>query len=182
MSEITILGIDPGSRQTGYGVIRSVGSSLSFVAAGTIKACREERDEFPDRLATIYRELTDVISTYSPTVAAMETLFFAKNALSALKLGHARGAAMLAAVHGELEIYEYTPLEIKQSVTGYGKAEKEQVKHMVRLLLNIKTGLQQDASDALATAICHASNAGMEKRTGQGRGGPGKSGLKTRNI
>lgn len=161
-----ILGIDPGSRITGYGLVYAEGSRLSLVASGTIKAYTGESSTFPERLVKIYEKLSSVIAEYSPDAAAIESLFFAKNAMSALKLGHARGAAMLAAAHGGLKVYEYSPLEIKQSVTGYGKAEKEQIRHMVSLLLNIRKDASYDESDALAAAICHASNRRMETKTG----------------
>lgn len=149
-----ILGIDPGTRITGYGLIEKVGNRLLHVDNGAIYT----RTDAPlsDRLKTIYDGLCRVIGEHAPETMAVERIFVAKNALSALKLGHARGVAMLAGVHAELPVAEYTAVEVKKAVVGYGKAAKLQVQQMVRVLLNLPEIAQEDASDALAVAICHA--------------------------
>jgi crossover junction endodeoxyribonuclease RuvC len=149
-----ILGIDPGSRITGFGLIEKDGNRLIHVDNGAIFT----RSDAPlsNRLKTIYDGLTGVIADHAPTMVAVERIFVAKNALSALKLGHARGVAMLAGVNAGLPVAEYTAVEVKQAVVGYGKAAKTQVQQMVRVLLNLPEIAQEDASDALAVAICHA--------------------------
>jgi crossover junction endodeoxyribonuclease RuvC len=149
-----ILGIDPGSRITGYGLIEKTGNRLIHVDNGAIYT----RTDAPlsDRLKIIYDGLTQVIADHAPDTVAVERIFVAKNALSALKLGHARGVAMLAGVNAGLPVGEYTAVEVKQAVVGYGKAAKTQVQQMVRVLLNLPEIAQEDASDALAVAICHA--------------------------
>ncbi|MDK2848794.1 MAG: crossover junction endodeoxyribonuclease RuvC [Desulfuromonadales bacterium] len=149
-----ILGIDPGSRITGFGLIEKDGNRLIHVDNGAIFT----RSDAPlsNRLKTIYDGLTGVIADHAPTMVAVERIFVAKNALSALKLGHARGVAMLAGVNAGLPVAEYTAVEVKQAVVGYGKAAKKQVQQMVRVLLNLPEIAQEDASDALAVAICHA--------------------------
>ncbi len=149
-----IFGIDPGSERTGYGCVEANGSRHHLVACGAISS--PSSDAFPDRLARIHRELTALLSRCRPDCVAIENLFHANNVRSALKLGHARGVAMLAAVEAGCEVVEYTPAEIKRAVVGYGRAEKHQVAQMIKLLL----GLDQppapfDATDALAVAICH---------------------------
>ena len=149
-----IFGIDPGSERTGYGCVETDGRRHHLVACGAIAAVAG--DTFPHRLARIHRELTALLSTCQPECVAIENLFHAANARSALKLGHARGVAMLAAIQAGCEVVEYTPAEVKRAVVGYGRAEKRQVQQMITLLL----GLDQpptpfDASDALAVAICH---------------------------
>ncbi len=151
----TIIGIDPGSRATGFGVVESSGSSLRCLGAGVIRVTGETA--FANRLDRLYSGVAKAIEQYTPTVFAIEDLFFARNAKSALKLGHARAAAILAAVHHGLPVYEYTPLAVKKAVVGYGKAEKGQVQQMVRILLNLCSPPAQDAADALAVAICHAN-------------------------
>lgn len=149
-----ILGIDPGTRITGYGLIEKLGNRLLHVDNGAIYT----RTDAPlaDRLKTIYNGLSRVIADYAPEAVAVERIFVAKNALSALKLGHARGVAMLAGVNAGLPVAEYTAVEVKQAVVGYGKAAKPQVQQMVKMLLNLPEIAQEDASDALAAAICHA--------------------------
>ena len=151
---VRIFGIDPGSERTGYGCVETDGRRHHLVACGAITAIAG--DSFPHRLARIHRELTALLSTCRPECVAIENLFHAANARSALKLGHARGVAMLAAIQAGCEVVEYTPAEVKRAVVGYGRAEKHQVQQMITLLL----GLNQpptpfDASDALAVAICH---------------------------
>jgi crossover junction endodeoxyribonuclease RuvC len=151
-----ILGIDPGTRITGYGIIDKSGNHLRHLDNGAIHT----RTDAPlaDRLQTIYDGLCGVIAEYGPHAMAVERIFVAKNALSALKLGHARGVAMLAGVHAKLPVAEYTAVEVKNAVVGYGKAAKAQVQQMVRILMNLPEIAQEDASDALAVAICHANS------------------------
>lgn len=150
-----ILGIDPGSRITGYGVIEKAGSRLEFVTCGVIKA--KQSLSFPERLKTIHDGILEVIAEHGPIVAAVEDVFVAINPRSALKLGHARGVAILAAMQHGLTVCDYTPRMIKQAVVGYGNAEKVQVQQMVRVLLRLSSSPSADASDALAVAICHAN-------------------------
>jgi crossover junction endodeoxyribonuclease RuvC len=152
---VRVFGIDPGSDRTGYGCIDSDGRRHRLVVCGAIKS--SAADTFPDKLAAIHRTLTDVIAECRPECVAIENLFHATNVRSALKLGHARGVAMLAAVQAGVPVVEYTPAEIKRSVVGYGRAEKVQVGFMVKLLLGLETvPSPHDAADALAVAICHA--------------------------
>lgn len=155
-----ILGIDPGSRTTGFGVIDKVGARIGYVACGTIRTAG--CGTFSDRLLTIYEGLRNVIDRHRPDVAAVEDIFIARNPSSALKLGHARGVAVLAAMRCDLLVYEYPPRVVKMAVAGYGQAEKEQVQHMVRALLELTDSPSQDAADALAVAICHANQTVME--------------------
>ena len=149
-----IFGIDPGSERTGYGCVETDGRRHHLVTCGAISA--HAADSFPDRLARIHRELAALLSACRPECVAIENLFHATNARSALKLGHARGVAMLAAVQAGCEVVEYTPAEIKRAVVGYGRAEKHQVGQMVKLLLGLKAApAPHDAADALAVALCH---------------------------
>ncbi|MBF0523519.1 MAG: crossover junction endodeoxyribonuclease RuvC [Deltaproteobacteria bacterium] len=147
------LGIDPGSRVTGFGVVEQRGYDLVYIGSGRLAP--GDALPFPARLNVIYQGLMEAMNQYRPTEAAVEDLFFAKNAKSALILGHARGVCLLAAENSGLPIFEYSPRQIKQSVVGYGAAAKEQVQEMVRLLLGLPERLPKDTSDALATAICH---------------------------
>jgi len=148
-----ILGIDPGSVATGYGVINTEGQQHQLVAFGTIKA---GKGDFPERLKTIFESICGIIEEYQPDQFAIENVFVSRNAASALKLGQARGAAIVAAVHSNLPVAEYAPREIKQALVGKGNAEKSQVSHMVGLLLAINDEIPEDAADALAIAICHS--------------------------
>jgi len=166
-----ILGVDPGSRVTGFGLIRAEGARLDYVGSGCI---RVGEDELPGRLKRIFECLTEIIEEHRPTELAIEQVFMARSAGSALKLGQARGAAIVAAVRLGLPVYEYSARRIKQSVVGNGAAEKEQVQHMVRALLRLPAAPQADAADALACAICHAHG-------GQGLGGLSTAGLRLRN-
>lgn len=152
-----IIGIDPGSRLTGYGIIELDGAKLRFVDAGTI---RTETSEMPERLKRIFAGIERIVKFHGPTEAAVEQVFMAQNPDSALKLGQARGAAIAALVNLDLQVAEYTARQIKQSVVGYGAADKEQVQMMVMKLLNLSIKPQQDAADALAAAICHAHASG----------------------
>jgi len=149
-----ILGIDPGSRITGYGLVEKIGNRLRHMDNGAI--ITDSKAPMPERLQVIYRQLNRIIDEYAPQAVAIERIFVAKNALSALKLGHARGVAMLAGVNAGLPVAEYSAVEVKNAVVGYGRAAKTQVQHMVRVLLALPEIAQEDASDALAVAICHA--------------------------
>ncbi|WP_457673055.1 crossover junction endodeoxyribonuclease RuvC [Thiolapillus sp.] len=149
-----ILGIDPGSRVTGFGVIDSDGRQSRHVVSGCIRTASKD---FSARLGEIFNGISEVLEEHAPQQVAVEQVFMAANASSALKLGHARGAAITAAVVAQRPVFEYTPRAVKLALVGTGAAEKEQVQHMIRLLL----GLQQqamglDESDALAVALCHA--------------------------
>ena len=149
-----IFGIDPGSERTGYGCVETDGRRHHLVACGAITA--SAGDEFPQRLERIHRELTRLLAACAPDSVAIENLFHAKNARSALKLGHARGVAMLAAVEAGCDVVEYTPAEVKRAVVGYGRADKPQIQHMIKLLLGLtEVPSPHDAADALAVAICH---------------------------
>ncbi|NCC94630.1 MAG: crossover junction endodeoxyribonuclease RuvC, partial [Opitutae bacterium] len=139
---------------TGYGVIATNGHEIGFIACGTIRTGDET--DFSRRLLTIFRDLNEVIRIHQPTVAAVEDIFIDRNPRSALKLGHARGAAVVAALHNNLEVHDYPARQVKQTVAGYGQAEKIQVQHMVRTLLQLSSTPSRDAADALAVAICHA--------------------------
>jgi len=150
-----ILGIDPGSRITGYGIIEVSREDLFFVACGMIKTT----PSFPltVRLGEIFDGINEVVQLHDPSVAAVEDVFMATNPRSALKLGQARGAAVVAAIQNGLSVADYTPRMVKQAVAGYGQAEKGQVQQMVKVLLNLKRKPSSDAADALAVAICHAN-------------------------
>lgn len=150
------LGVDPGTAITGWGVVDLAdnGQDLGLVAYGAITT--PAKTPLPDRLVTIYDELTDIITQYQPETAALEVLFFSRNTTTALSVGHGRGAAMLAMAKADLDIAEYKPLEIKQAVVGYGGADKGQVQRMVSLLLELEDiPKPDDAADGLAVAICH---------------------------
>ena len=150
-----IIGIDPGSRITGYGVIDSNQGKISFVACGVVKSSADI--SFAGRLNQIFDGINEVIQIHEPTVAAIEDVFLASNPRSALKLGQARGSAVVAVMQNGLQVYDYSPRVIKQAVVGYGQAAKEQVQHMVRVLLGLSGSPSSDAADALAVAICHAN-------------------------
>lgn len=170
-----IIGIDPGSRMTGYGVIKQTGDKLTFIDAGTIRTQINTDDHsMPERLKLIFAGIKRITDFHQPTHAAIEEVFMATNPASALKLGQARGAAIAALTFADLPVAEYTAKQIKQSVAGYGAASKEQVQEMVCKLLNLSVVPQSDAADGLACAICHAHSnhslnklmmgAGMRKR------------------
>jgi len=156
-----IMGIDPGSRITGYGIISKEGNRLIHVDNGAIFT--QSAEDFPQRLQQIFAGLSEVIAQYRPEAVAVESVFLAKNAQSALKLGQARGAAIVAAVCVGLPVFEYTALQVKQAVVGSGRAEKVQVQQMIKVLLHLPEIAQEDASDALAVAVCHAHSAGMNR-------------------
>lgn len=148
-----ILGIDPGSRLTGYGVIDYNAQGFRYLASGSI---RISADYFPDRLKQIFDGIISITQSHCPEQVAIEQVFMHKNADSALKLGQARGAAICAVQNNGLPVFEYAAREVKQALVGKGSADKLQVQHMVKILLNLQGELQIDASDALAIAICHA--------------------------
>ena len=156
-----IFGIDPGTGITGYGIIDVAGNRLSHVDNGIIKT--RSSDALPHRLKTIYDGLTSIFSEFTPDAIAVEQVFLAKNPRAALTLGHARGTAVLSAVNFGLEVHEYSALQVKSAVVGYGHAGKQQVQHMVRALLNLPEVAQEDAADALAVAICHANSRTMKQ-------------------
>lgn len=147
-----ILGIDPGSRVTGYGIIRQQGRQLTYLGSGCV---RTGVDDLPTRLKLIYAGVSEIITQFQPDCLAIEQVFMAKNADSALKLGQARGVAIVAGVNLGLPIFEYAARQVKQTVVGTGAAEKSQVQHMVRTLLKLSANPQADAADALAIAITH---------------------------
>jgi crossover junction endodeoxyribonuclease RuvC len=148
-----IIGVDPGSTVTGYGIVEEVNKQLTHVASGRVVS--SSRMDFHHRLKRIYSELEKVIASYEPEVMAVEDLFIARNIKSALKLGHARGVAILAGLNADLPIAEYSPLEVKKALVGYGRAHKVQVQEMVRTLLGLGEPPDADTADALAVAICH---------------------------
>jgi crossover junction endodeoxyribonuclease RuvC len=151
---VRIFGIDPGSERTGYGCVETDGSRHRIVVCGAISS--PALAPFPDKLLRIHAGLAALLQECRPEAVAIENLFHAVNVRSALKLGHARGVAMLAAVEAGVPVFEYTPAEIKRAVVGYGRAEKPQVQHMVKLLLGLAAvPSPHDAADALAVAICH---------------------------
>ena len=153
-----IIGIDPGTAITGWGVVEGDGDELRPVAYGAITTAAGT--PLPRRLQIIYRELTDIIAQWQPESSAIEELFFSKNAKTALAVGHGRGAAMLALANAALPITEYKPLEVKQAITGHGGADKRQMQQMVKLLLSLDDiPRPDDAADALAVAICHLHSA-----------------------
>lgn len=159
-----ILGIDPGSRYTGYGVIETHANRHRHLASGRINAIS---GEVPERLLKILEGLTTVIREHRPDEVAIEETFVNKvNAASALILGQARGAAICAAAQAGLSVAEYAPAQVKMAVAGHGRAEKLQVQHMVRVLLNLRSALATDASDALAVALTHAHVRSTKMRTG----------------
>ena len=147
-----ILGIDPGSRATGFGFIEVLGGKTSCVAHGVIKT---GGGEFPDRLGIIFTGIRDLLREHQPDQVAVESVFVSRNPSSALKLGQARGAAIAAVISEGLKIAEYSPRSVKQALVGRGGADKAQVQHMVGILLQLRERLQEDAADALAVALCH---------------------------
>ena len=159
-----VLGIDPGSRITGYGVVDQAGNKLVHVDNGAIFT--DSAADFPGRLKRIFDGICQVISEYRPDEVAVENIFFSTNVQSALKLGQARGAAIVAAVHSGLPVAEYSALQVKQAVVGQGKAEKGQVQKMLKSLLGLPEIAQADASDALAVAVCHINSHGLKQKTG----------------
>tara|TARA_Y100000590_G_scaffold147755_1_gene169778 strand:- start:145 stop:639 length:495 start_codon:yes stop_codon:yes gene_type:complete len=161
-----VMGIDPGSNCTGFGIVEEIKGNLNAVHWSSIRSTT--KDTFPKRLKRIYNELTIAIEKFSPDIVAVEDLFYATNVKTVIKLGQTRGVALLAAVNNGLQVAEYSPLQIKQSVVGYGRADKNQVQNMVTTLLRLKEKPDPfDASDALAAAICHIHHDGMQQRIKQ---------------
>jgi len=154
------MGIDPGSRITGYGLVKVEGTRYQHIESGCI---RTEQQNLAGKLRQIYLGIESVVQQYQPHEVAIEEVFFHNNVKAALKLGQARGAAIVAVATSGLTVAEYSPREIKQAVVGYGAASKEQIQHMVKRLLNIQADLQADAADALAIAICHGQNRMLRK-------------------
>jgi crossover junction endodeoxyribonuclease RuvC len=170
---LRLLGIDPGLRVTGYGVIEKHGSKLVYVGSGVI---RTQVGELPERIATIFAGIGEVLAAFSPEMSAIEKVFVNVNPQSTLLLGQARGAAIAALTHAGQPVYEYTALQVKQAVVGNGHADKQQVMHMVTRLLTLPGEPSADAADALACAICHAhggmglgalATAGKRRRAGR---------------
>lgn len=153
-NELIIVGIDPGSRITGYGVVRKRRGSIRHIAHGEIRIGRNE--SLSDCLQKIFDVLYEIIEVHTPDAVSLEDIFYGKNIKSLIKLGHVRGVAILAASKHHVPIFEYTPLEVKKAVVGYGRAEKSQIQTMVKAILKLKEVPSVDASDALAIAICHA--------------------------
>jgi crossover junction endodeoxyribonuclease RuvC len=159
-----ILGIDPGSRVTGYGILSNQGAELEYVASGCIKT--RVQGTTAERLAEIFAGVSEVISQFQPELLAIEKIFMAKSADSALKLGQARGVAIVAASHQGLPVFEYEARKVKQAVVGNGNATKVQVQHMVEVHLALQGKPQEDAADALAIALCHVQTQFNLQRTG----------------
>jgi crossover junction endodeoxyribonuclease RuvC len=151
--QVRVLGLDPGSRVTGYGILDVAGATTRYVASGCIAV---GRGEFAARLRDIYIGVAAIVAEHRPDELAVERVFVHRNPDSALKLGQARGAALCAAYSNGAPLHQYTPREVKQAVAGTGNADKEQIQHMVKLLLNLDGRLAADAADALAIALCHA--------------------------
>ena len=156
-----ILGIDPGLALMGYGIIEFERQKIKLIQYGCIET--QAKSPTPQRLRSIFLGVNQLIDTYKPDEIAFEELFFARNVTTAMNVGAARGVALVAAAQRTEELYEYTPMQIKQAVTGYGKADKHQVQNMVRLLLSMpEIARPDDAADALAVAITHANSANMK--------------------
>ncbi len=158
-----ILGIDPGSRLTGFGILDFDGDMPSYVTSGTVKSLE---GTFADRLKRIFVSVGEIVAEYQPDIVAIETVFMARNAGSALKLGQARSAALCATFAFDIDVYEYAPREIKQAVVGTGAATKEQVQHMIVSMLQLNAAPSADAADALAAAICHGHQRALRNRLG----------------
>lgn len=161
-----VMGIDPGSNCTGFGIVEEKNGNLQAIHWSSVRS--SPKDEFPQRLKRIYDELVLAIKKFKPDVVVVEDLFYATNVKTVIKLGQTRGITILAAINSGLPVAEYSPLEIKQSVVGYGRADKIQVQNMVTTLLQLKEKPDPfDASDALAAAICHIHNDGLQQKIKQ---------------
>ena len=163
-----VLGVDPGSRVTGYGLVEKRNNQMTYIHSGCIRS--PGNVPFPQRIHHIFNGIVEIVERYRPQEMAIEDIFYAKNVQSSLKLGHARGAVLVAAVQCNARIFEYSPLEIKKSVVGYGNATKEQVRFMVQIILKLKDHLNLDAADALAVAICHMNWLRLEAGTSRSSG------------
>lgn len=158
-----ILGLDPGYAIMGYGIVDMKGNKFTPCTYGVVTTDKDM--DMPDRLVQLYRSLINLIEEYRPDAVAVEELFFNKNAKTAIMVGQARGVALLACANSGLDIYEYTPLQIKQGLIGYGRAEKEQIQFMVKTILNLSEAVtQDDTADALAAAICHGNSSNYLNR------------------
>ncbi|HPO04118.1 MAG TPA: crossover junction endodeoxyribonuclease RuvC [Bacillota bacterium] len=172
-----IMGIDPGFAIVGYGIVDMEGSRFTACSYGAITTDKDM--DMPDRLKHIYCRLMEIIDEYRPETVAIEELFFNKNAKTAITVGQARGVAVLACANSGLEIFEYTPLQIKQGLIGFGRAEKEQVQFMVKAILHLsEMPKQDDTADALAAAICHGNSSTCLRRI---KGGIGRNAGKRKN-
>jgi crossover junction endodeoxyribonuclease RuvC len=157
---VLVLGVDPGTATTGYGLVQEDDDGLALVACGVITTPAGQ--PLPERLKTIYRGLAELVARHGPDTSAVEELFFSRNVRTALSVGHARGVALLALADAGLPVHEYKPLEVKQAVAGYGGANKQQVQEMVRMLLDLdQVPRPDDAADAVAVAVCHIHSARM---------------------
>jgi crossover junction endodeoxyribonuclease RuvC len=180
-----ILGVDPGSRLLGYGIVEKKGNQLRVIDHGTIQLYHKEYKDIPvdettpSRLKEIHIRLSEVIQQYRPQVMAVEKVFFAKNAVSALKLGQARGVVLLTAAVHDLEIHEYSVTEVKSMITGHGRADKEQVAKMLTLMLGARDFATADASDALALAVAHSIGGKASEIRGQS---PTRSGRSLKDV
>ena len=154
-----VVGIDPGSRYTGYGVIERVGRENHYLASGRINATPEK--EIEDRLPILYDGISTVLEQFNPDEAAVESIFTAYNSQSTIKLGHARGVAVLAVRHADIGLHSYPPAKVKKTVAGHGRAQKQQMQRMVKMRLELEGDLSEDAADALAVAICHCQHANV---------------------
>src|SRR5918996_4668915 len=164
----TILGIDPGTATMGWGVIRQEGNRLRYVQHGTVTT--PSNWEMPRRLGRLFDAGTELLEGYRPQTVAVEELFFNTNVTTAITVGQARGVVLLAAYRAGVEVAEYTPLQVKQAITSYGRAEKRQVQEMVKTLLNLpEVPKPDDAADGLAIAICHAFSSRMSGKVGVGK-------------
>lgn len=156
-----VMGVDPGSRATGFGIISVQGNRYQCLQYGVISGGAKE--SFAERLKRIHRELEGLLRRYAPAAIVVEDLFYALNVKSALRLGHTRGVVLLAAAQARVPLFEYSPLEVKKAVVGYGRADKSQIQMMVRTLLNLKeTPQPHDAADALAIALCYVFRKGRD--------------------
>lgn len=161
-----ILGIDPGSQKTGYGLIKRTNNKMVHVENGTIYL--EIKKSFSDRLVLLYQEIQNIVRVFKPQVIVIENIFYHKNAKSIQKLGEVRGVAMLSGAISGLAVFEYTPLEVKKAVTGHGNASKAQVQYMIQKLLGLKDMAEENASDALGVAICHSHSDNEITRASKG--------------
>lgn len=158
-----VIGIDPGTIRTGYGIVQSINGKIKLIASGIIE--NKKIEKLPERLKFIYDEISQLIEKYTPNELSIESAFYGKNVQSALKIGHARGVSILAAVNKQVPTYEYSPREVKKAVVGNGAASKQQVMFMVNQILNLKKRKTQlDETDAIAVALCHLQRISKVKK------------------